>query len=174
MKELRFLEVQKFRQPWLLALLAVTTLVTVLPFLYGIVVQIGFGQLWGDRPLSDGALIATTIATTALMVAVDWLILASRLNTEVSDRGVFVRFYPFHRKPKEIELKELVSVEAVTYRPIRDYGGWGLRRGRTGWCYNVSGDRGVLLRYADGTTVMIGSQRSDQLCEAIRAVWRGY
>jgi len=173
MKELRFLEVQRFRQPWLLALLAVSTVVTVLPFLYGLVQQLVFGQPWGDHPLSDGALIATAIGTTLVVLAVDWLLLAARLHVEVSDRGLFLRFYPFHWKPKKIELADLLGVEAITYRPIREYGGWGLRRGRTGWAYNVSGDRGVLLRYASGKTLLIGSQRASQLCEAIRAEWRG-
>jgi hypothetical protein len=50
---------------------------------------------------------------------------------------------------------------------LRDYGGWGIRKGRSGWAYNVSGDRGVRLTYTDGETLLIGSQRADELAKAI-------
>ena len=45
--------------------------------------------------------------------------------------------------------------------------------GHQGWsrrkiAYNVRGDRGALLTLADGRTVLIGSQRADELAAAIR------
>lgn len=66
-------------------------------------------------------------------------------------------------------LENVVAAESISYRPLREYGGWGIK----GWsrrkiAYNVRGDRGALLTRADGRTVLIGSQRPDGLAAAIR------
>jgi hypothetical protein len=54
-----------------------------------------------------------------------------------------------------------------TYRPIRDYGGWGIRYGRNGKAYNVSGNRGVMLEFSHGQKLLIGSQKPGDLANAI-------
>ena len=60
--------------------------------------------------------------------------------------------------------------EARTYSPIREYAGWGVK----GWsrqkmAYNVSGHEGVELTLTDGRTVMLGSQRADDLAQVINS-----
>jgi len=64
--------------------------------------------------------------------------------------------------------------EARTYRAVAEYGGWGVK----GWskrkvAYNVKGDRGVELRLKNGNSVMLGSQRAEDLEAAIRAILPG-
>jgi hypothetical protein len=79
---------------------------------------------------------------------------------------VFIRFRPFvHR---EIRFQDIRRCAARTYRPIREYGGWGIRAGRRGTAYNVSGNRGVQLELANGKPVLIGSQRAEELAQAIQ------
>jgi hypothetical protein len=63
----------------------------------------------------------------------------------------------------------LKSHEAITYSPLRDYGGWGIRRGAKGKAYNVSGNHGVRLELSDGKRILIGSQRPEELSEAVAA-----
>jgi hypothetical protein len=62
-----------------------------------------------------------------------------------------------------------VRWEARTYRPILEYGGWGIRYSPfgQGCAYNVSGNRGVQLELADGQRILIGSQRAEELARAI-------
>jgi hypothetical protein len=102
-----------------------------------------------------------------LGIALAWLLVAGRLVTEVHPDGVYLRFFPltrWHRFPWH----RIERVRAVRYRPIRDYGGWGVRwAGGGGRAYNVSGDRGVRLDLADGGHVLVGSQRADALAGAI-------
>ena len=66
-----------------------------------------------------------------------------------------------------------VTLPSINSRRIPDgfydYGGWGIRRGRRGWAYNVSGNRGVLLQLENEKTLLIGSQRPDELAAAIEA-----
>ena len=58
-------------------------------------------------------------------------------------------------------------MEASTYSLLKDYGGWGIRYGRKGKAYNVSGNKGVLLTLADGKNGLIGSKNHEVLCSAI-------
>ena len=55
------------------------------------------------------------------------------------------------------------------YRPLIDYGGWGVRLGMGGWAYTTGGNEGVKLRLRRGIPVLIGSERSRELEAAIRA-----
>jgi len=55
----------------------------------------------------------------------------------------------------------------LTYSPISDYGGWGIRYGSIGKAYNVSGNRGVQLELLNGERILIGSQKPEELAAAI-------
>lgn len=165
----RFEEVQRFRQWWLLLIVLGVVAVTAIPIGSGIFRQLVTGQPWGDKPLPDGALVAVGIFAIGLPLGIAWLLLAAKLTTTVGEASVHVGLWPLHRRPKRIDLERVSTVEACTYRPLRDYGGWGIRKGRQGWAYNVSGDRGVRLTYVDGETLLIGSQRPDELATAITA-----
>jgi hypothetical protein len=60
------------------------------------------------------------------------------------------------------------SIEVVTYRPIADYGFWGIRSRRNGdKALTARGNRGVRLELTDGTRLLIGSQRPEQLARAL-------
>jgi hypothetical protein len=164
-----FREVQGFRQWWLWVLLLVAALGTVGLFGYGIYVQVIQGTPWGDRPMSDGGLIITGVATTLLTVGMAALLLSARLITEVRSDGLHIRFFPM--RWKAIPYESIASYQARTYHPIRDYGGWGIRWGREGKAYIVSGDEGLQLLLNDGRKVLIGSQRPQELEAAVRT-WK--
>ena len=84
--------------------------------------------------------------------------------------AVRLRFFPLIRRT--IPLTEIQSCEARTYRPIREYGGWGIRWGFSGMAFNVSGDRGVQLVLAGRKRLLIGSQRADELAAIINEARR--
>ena len=149
-----FREVQRFHQPWLWVLIVVSVLATI-----GL-----FGEPWGDRPMSDTALaILFGIGILALFASI-------RLITEVRQDGLYIRFVPFHLSFRRIAPEGLEGFEPLTYRPILNYGGWGIKWGRGGIAYNVSGNRGVRLNYTNGKHILIGSQRADELAQAIGTV----
>lgn len=90
-----------------------------------------------------------------------------KLNTSVTGEGVEIKtLYVLSRL---IRFDDIASAENVQYRPIRDYGGWGIRFSRNGMAYNMSGDRGVALKLKNGKRVLIGSQRSAELATAINS-----
>jgi hypothetical protein len=153
-----FREVQKFGQLWVWVL----ALGAAVGVIWTFVEQIIFERPVGNKPASD---VAVWILLAMFGVALPLFFLALRLIVEVRDDVLFVRFYPF--RSRIIPLSEIRHHEARTYRPIREYGGWGIRWGRGGRAYNVSGDRGVQLEFQNGKRLLIGSQRAEELAEAI-------
>ena len=105
-----------------------------------------------------------------LIVGVGLLLLFHVLELTVTVRPseIDIRFRPLARR--RIPHMAVRSCEARTYRPLREYGGWGVRRGwKGGWAYNVRGNRGVQLVLDDGSSILVGSQRADDLAAAIQS-----
>jgi hypothetical protein len=88
-----------------------------------------------------------------------------RQSTRVTNEAVTVRFGVFYRT--QVPVAEIRQAEAVEYRPIAEYGGWGIRGFGKKRALNARGNRGVLLTKADGSTLMIGSQEPRRLLEAL-------
>lgn len=93
-----------------------------------------------------------------------------RLLTQVRHDGVYIRFVPFHLRWVRIPAEQIKEVRARTYNALLEYGGWGIRYGAQGKAYIVSGNQGVELEFADGRTLLIGSQRAQELERAIRGI----
>ncbi len=100
------------------------------------------------------------------------LFVSLKLETEVRSDGLYIRFFPFHLKFKRFGVEELRDSYALEYRPILEYGGWGIRCGKQGRAYNVSGNKGVQLVFKNGRQLLIGSQREKELEDAIRSIMK--
>ncbi len=164
---MEFSELQRFTQRWLWVLLIAGGVVAVSVFGHGLVQQLILERPWGDRPISDSALIMVSVVVTLFVFGMIYIFWQLRLHTVVDDEGIFVRFVPF--PGSRILFSEIQSCEARTYRPLYEYGGWGIKWGRSGKAFNISGDRGVQLVMKDGKRILIGSQRADELAAAIRS-----
>ena len=118
-----------------------------------------------SRP-NDALLLATAPVVVVLVAA---LISLSHLDVDVTDSGVSIAFR--HLWPtRRIAFGDIVGLEVKHYRPLIDYGGWGVCQGRDGEkILSARGDRGVRLRLADGSRLVIGSQRPEELALALEA-----
>ena len=94
-----------------------------------------------------------------------WAVFSLRQSTTVATDAVTVRlgFLSTTRVP----LSEIAHAEALSYRPIHDYGGWGMRGSATRRVLSTRGDQGVLLTRVDGSTLLIGSQKPRELLAAL-------
>lgn len=107
-----------------------------------------------------------TLLIALLPVGLIWLIAEKmRLITEVRNDGLYVRLIPFNFR--RIPFEDIASATVRRYRPILEYGGWGIRYGPKGMAYNASGDRGVQLVLHNGQHILIGSQQPEELLIAI-------
>jgi hypothetical protein len=98
-----------------------------------------------------------------------------RMTTEVGPADVRVWFGWIPTYRRIIPLGTIQRIEVVSYRPLVDYGGWGIRQGRDGVrVLNARGNRGVRIDLVDGTKLLIGSQRPEDLARALeRAMMPG-
>ena len=155
-------EVQQFRQVWIWAI--VSALAGLM--WYAAVTQLLLHRPFGSRPMAD---IPLVIFWFIFGIGLPALFFFGRLVTEVRDDGIYICFFPFHWTFHRIAFTEVSQYKVRTYRPIREYGGWGIRYGCKGKAYNVSGDRGVQIELLNGKRLLIGSQRAEELWRAIQA-----
>ena len=156
-----FSEKQRFRQWWLWLLVLISPVFLI----WAIFQQVVMDAPIGNNPTSDLVLITLGLI---FGIGLPGFIFVIRLDTEVSEGGVRIRFGPFHRRWVVFDFEAIQKAEAITYRPLTDYGGWGIRYGRKGKAYNVSGNTGVFLTMKDGKNVLIGSTNQDALCSRIQ------
>lgn len=120
--------------------------------------QVVLGHSWGKQPMSNGNLIGWTIFLWIVYLR----LITVQLVSEVGDGELRVGFrglWPTRRVP----LGDIQSAETVTFDPLRDWGGYGIRSSRQGRAYIAAGNRGVKLKLAKGATLVVGSQRPEEL-----------
>ena len=158
--QLLYSEKQRFRQWWLWLLVLIGPVL----FAWFILQQIILNSPAGNNPANDFVLL---ISGGIFGIGLPFFIYLCGLDTEIRSNGVYVRFRPFHRKSLFYSFEDIKSAESVTYSPIKDYGGWGIRYGKLGKAYNVSGNKGVHLKFRSGQNLLIGSQQNQLLYDSI-------
>ncbi|MBI0584532.1 MAG: hypothetical protein ISF22_09950 [Methanomassiliicoccus sp.] len=160
-----FRETQYFRQIWMIALvLGISAILS-----WGVVQQVVLGAPWGDNPASDGFMVLMFVLFGLLLPLFMFVV---HLETEVTTTSLNFRFFPLHLKPRRIPLEDIAEHRAITYSPLKEFGGWGIRYGKLGTAYNVRGNEGVLIRTTAGRQILIGSRRAVELNAALGSMTR--
>ncbi len=115
-----------------------------------------------DLRSSEDLMLLGVCLFTFLVTAVLWRM---TLRTEVDDREIHLRFWPFARKV--LPISEIQEADAVTYNALSDYGGWGVRWSANGRAWNAKGNEGVKLKMKNGKSILIGSQKAELLKDHI-------
>jgi hypothetical protein len=149
---MRFEEIQAMPKAW--------TLLSILPGLLLMFGALREGVAEGVVPLP---LVLLAVALTLIFGL--WF-RRLRLITEVDDNTVTLRYQGLF-KTRTVPIPTVRSARARTYRPLLEYGGWGIKFGLKGWVYNVSGKEGVQLELDGARPLMVGSRRAEELAEAI-------
>ena len=90
------------------------------------------------------------------------------LRVSISEEGVHYQFFPIHLKIYTIKFDEIEDFKAVTYSPLKDYGGWGIRHRFKGKAYNVKGNKGVKINLKNKNRhILFGSQKNDSFVQAL-------
>jgi hypothetical protein len=161
----QFHEVQEFRRLWMAFLILPGAVALIAVFVFAILRQLGGGIPFGSDPMPGLLLWILGPFMILLGCFLIFIFLCMRLVVTVNREGLYIRYVPFVKR--RISFTDIAGCEAKTYSPLRDYGGWGIRRGKKGRAYNVRGNRGVVLNFKDGTSLLIGSQRAEELADAI-------
>jgi hypothetical protein len=159
--DLQYREVQRVTQPWIWIIVLLPTAIAWWAF----VQQVLLSGSFGNNPAPD---VVVIIIWAVFGVAFPILILAVNLRTEVHADAIRLRFFPF--RSRTIAIDDIRECQARKYSPISEYWGWGIRwTPGHGWCYTIKGNRGVQLVLTGGKRLLIGSNRPEELAEAINS-----
>ncbi len=151
---------------WITVLVVIAAGASIAIFAVGMYIQLIRGEPWGDRAMSDTALAIVGGTFTLLGFGLIWLFVSLKLITEVHPDGLHIRFAPM--RTAKVPYSRISSIEVETVRPIRDFGGWGVRYGRGTKAYLARGNTGVRVVRSDGKDIFVGSQQPDELAAAVR------
>lgn len=156
---LLFTERQHFRQWWLWLLLIGITLPVVYTIMqrYLTLSQAAETNYSNLFPLS---------AILPLLILLLYIVM--RLDTEIREDGIYVRFFPFALRLKKYGWEEIERVYIRTYSPLKEYGGWGIRYGGNGRALNISGNSGLQLELQNGKKLLIGTRKPEEMEAALQ------
>jgi len=155
-----FRQVQRPRQIWVtVVILGIAALMW-----FTVIMQIGFGRTFGANPMPDKMAVVFWLLFGIGFPGMWWF---SRLIVVVDDNHVLISYVPYIRR--EIPYAVIREARPLTYQPVADFAGWGIRMwfDRRRVAYSVSGNQGVELIMSDDRTVLIGSQEPQALADAI-------
>ena len=109
--------------------------------------------------------IGPIIFHTIILILVAIALFGFRLETKIHNGNINIK-YPILLN-KDIPISEIKSVETITYRPLRDFGGWGIRYSKRGMMYSAKGKKAVKITLKNDETLFIGSQRPDEITNII-------
>ena len=92
------------------------------------------------------------------------------LTVAVQETRVFVHLGRVPLIRTAVPFAQIVDCAAVEYRPIAEFGGWGLRGTKQRRMWSARGNRAVRLDLADGRVVFLGSDHPQRLEERIRTL----
>lgn len=163
MEKVLFSEEQRFTQKWLWLLIIGATLVSIVPTVVRICSQEIMGKPWGNNPTETSILLLILLFEILVMGGVVLLIYKMKLKVEIKSDGFWFCFPPLARKWRCIKKEEIASFKVRNYRPVSEYGGWGIKGSRRNKAYNISGNVGLQLVLKDGRKVLFGTQKSQAI-----------
>ena len=169
MNKVLFKETQQFRQWWYIMLILSSTVPVMIFSIYSLWKQTKTGIQVGDSPIPNVVLIGLFFAMAFNL----WTFLSRKLDVMIDQDGIHFRFPPLIRKTRLVSREEIQRFEIRKYKPIIDYGGWGIKkRYKWGKAYNVSGNIGLQLYLKNGRKVLFGTQRSQAILYAMEEMMK--
>jgi hypothetical protein len=143
-----FEEIQQFDHVWLWVLMGIDLAMVLI-------------LLWATSTPWHLLLIVVAIMMLPLV-----FISSLKLYSRIDDEGVHYKMGMLHRKIKTIPWQDIDQIYVRKYAPLREYGGWGIRRGLSaGKAFNVKGNYGIQVVRKNGKRILIGTQDPDRASE---------
>src|SRR4030095_15257079 len=135
-------------------------------FMFGLIKQVVFHQQFGDKPAPDAVLIVAVL----FLAAITYLFVIMRLETNISQEGIDVRFYPLQGTYRHYTWNNMIRSFVRKYKHIPEYGGWGMRGIGKKRALNISGNMGIQLVMQDGLKLLIGTNKPDEATEVLKKI----
>lgn len=150
---------------WALVLMGLAVVASIGPLLYFGYGEAELGQLADDMSARRAGMLAGGLAIVYGLAFSTF----SCLNVEVRSDHLFLWFGPLRLIRKRIRYSDIQRVGPITYRPFREFGGWGIRwrPGKSAW--SIRGNRAVNVELRNGKSVYVGSRVPQRLAGRIDA-----
>jgi len=90
------------------------------------------------------------------------------LTVRIDESGIAFSYRPYFRKEKKYAWTEIAAAETVTYHPVRDFNGWGLKKSPTyGQGYTTIGDKGLAVSLTNGEKFLVTLVDTEAAREAL-------
>ena len=155
-------ERQFFRNPFVLILLLGIVAMTM----WAMIQQLFLGQPFGNNPAPDSFLILFSMFPLIFLI----FFLFMRLDTQIDDDCISINMSPFGRR--RILWKDIDKCYVRKYKPLLEYGGWGIRYGfgSKGMAFTVGGNQGLQLELNNGKKILIGTKKADELAAFLKQI----
>lgn len=130
-------------------------------------VVLAVGTVFGTEGVDRSSL--STVGVVVLVSVVPIPVVARMaMRTRVTEDALAVRFWPFHRTPRELPVAEITEVQVEAHRSFNYGVGWT----PDAWTYVPRGGEGVRIERREKKAVFVGSERPRELARAIRTARR--
>ncbi len=119
-----------------------------------------------DLPIALRLPIAAGILTLGAAIQT----LLGGLTVRVQETRVLLHLGRVPLVRRTVPFGDIRALESVVYRPLREFGGWGVRRRGSRRAWTARGNRAVKLELSGGQELFIGSDNPQRLEERIRTV----
>ena len=93
------------------------------------------------------------------------------LKTTIDESGITYCYSPLNIKSHTILWKDIDSAYVRTYKPVMEYGGWGIKYSfKHGKVYNVKGKEGLQLVLKNGKHILFGTQKPEDVKKFINVL----
>ncbi len=118
---------------------------------------------------SQETLTLSSVVVLLLSIFIIYLFLSLKLEIKVNYNGIYFRFFPFHKKFRLIPFTDIKNFRIRRFRPILEYGGWGIRYSikRNGVGYTISGKYGLQLELHSNKRLLIGVKYPEAILNAM-------
>lgn len=158
-----FKETQRFSQFFIWISILAVGILTIGIFGVALYEQVIKGHRFGDHPVSNAALIWIFILNVILFICLVLLFRLTKLITIIDESGIYIKFFPFQLSFRRFAWDVIESYEVITYNPVKEYGGWGIRYGKKRKAYNVKRNKGLFIQFKNGKSLLVGTQQEGDL-----------
>jgi len=104
-----------------------------------------------------------------VMLLVTFLFVVIRLDTQIRQDGVYVRFFPVRLHFRKHPWGNIEKIFVRKYSPLGEYGGWGIRFSLSGKgrALNISGNKGIQLIFSNNSKLLIGTNKPEEATLAL-------
>lgn len=153
---------------WVHLLISLTFVAAAIPLF-----ELIQGKVWGQEgAMSVGAALLCLGLGLGIPGAV--YLFMGRLRVRVLDEEIEVVWGTAGVIRKSVPFSQIQEVNPITYSPLSEFGGWGIRVGRgKKIAWTIRGNRALRLHLQDGTLFYLGSPHPERLLSWVLSVGKG-